>query len=77
MGLIGKRRAEMGFGSAGRDSPSNKVRVARFMRGDCSLCHQMIMPGQAYLLRDGSLTRNVSPVHLSCYSPGSSPEREG
>ena len=59
----------MGFSHAGKDSPSNKVRTARYMRGECGECFQMIMPGEKYLLRDGSMTRTVKPVHLYCYMP--------
>ena len=58
----------MGFSSVGRDS--NKVRKARHMRGKCGLCFKMIMPGERYLLMDGSQTSNVSPVHLKCFTFG-------
>jgi hypothetical protein len=57
----------MGFSRANRDSPSNKVRTARYMRGKCGICFKMIMPGEKYLLIDGSITSNVRPAHLDCY----------
>lgn len=59
----------MGFSSADKDSPTHKVRKARYMRGKCGICFEMIMPGEEYAMRDGSRTRNVQPVHVKCYFP--------
>lgn len=44
-----------------------KVRVARFMRGDCGICHKMIMPGEAYeTYVGGTNTRNGYLAHYNC-----------
>ena len=38
----------MPISNAPRGSPANKVRIARYMRGECGVCYKMIMPGEAY-----------------------------
>ena len=49
-----------------------KVTVARFMRGKCGICHEMIMPGEAYFTCVGGT--NISSgylAHYNCYKPAS------
>ena len=76
--IVGKVKGEkeMGFSTAGRNSPSNKIRIARYMKGECGICLKMIMPGEAYDKMDGSNTSNVRLVHYNCYKPEGSPTWE-
>jgi len=46
----------------------DQVRVARFMRGKCGICHKMIMPKERYLTCAGGT--NIFKgylAHLDCY----------
>ncbi len=53
------------------------IRVARFMRGECGICHKMILPGEAYETGCGkSMTRNVYIAHYTCYKPDGAPTYE-
>ena len=55
----------------------HRVRVARFMRGDCGICHKMIMPGEAYeTCVGGTNTRNGYLAHFNCYKPEGAPTYE-
>ena len=48
----------------------SKVKVARFMRGVCGICHKMIMPGEAYeTCVGGTNTSNGYLAHYNCYKP--------
>ena len=54
-----------------------KVRVARFMRGECGICHKMIMPGEAYeTCVGGTNTSNGYLSHYNCYKPEGAPTWE-
>ena len=53
------------------------ARVARFMRGECGICHKMIMPGEAYeTCVGGTNTKNGYLAHYNCYKPDNAPTWE-
>lgn len=53
------------------------VRVARFMKGECGICHKMIMPSEAYeTCVGGTNTRNGYLAHFNCYKPSAAPTWE-
>jgi len=54
-----------------------KVRVARFMRGECGICHKMIMTGAAYeTCVGGTNTKEGYLAHYNCYKPEGAPSWE-
>lgn len=56
---------------------NSRVRVARFMRGVCGICHKMIMPGEAYeTCVGGTNTKPGYLAHYNCYKPESAPTWE-
>ena len=60
-----------------REGKSQPARVARFMRGTCGICHQMIMPGEAYeTCVGGTNTRNGYLAHYNCHKPSNAPTWE-
>ena len=64
----------MGFSRSNKGIP---LKVARFMRGDCGICHEMIMPGEAYeTCVGGSNTGNGYLAHFNCYKPIDAPTWE-
>jgi len=55
----------------------NPIRVARFMKGKCGICHKMIMPGEAYeTCVGGSNTSKGYLAHYNCYKPDGAPTYE-
>ena len=55
----------------------SRVKVARFMRGECGICHKMIMLGEAYeTCVGGSNTHNGYLAHYNCHKPNGAPTYE-
>ena len=53
-----------------RTSKGQPVRVARFMRSKCGICHEMIMPGEAYeTCVGGTNIKNGYLAHYNCHKP--------
>lgn len=52
------------------------VRVARFDKGICGICFEMVTAGQAYDYKGGTNTKNRQLVHYNCYKPTNAPTWE-
>ena len=60
-----------------RKRECNPIRVARFMRGECGICHKMIMPGEAYeTCVGGTNISNGYLAHYNCYKSPNAPTWE-
>jgi hypothetical protein len=67
----------MPISRASRENPANKVTVARYMRGKCGICHEMITAKEAYLTCvGGTNTSNGYLAHYNCYKSTDAPRWE-
>lgn len=57
-------------------SGKSTVRVARYRKGLCGICHQEVMPGQAYEYGGGTNTQNQRLMHFNCNKPSNAPTWE-
>jgi len=58
----------MPIARAERNSKANDPKKARYIKGSCGICHQMIMPGEFYFTCvGGTNTHNGYLAHLNCY----------
>ena len=59
-----------------RAGKSRPVRVARFDKGTCGICHKQVSAGEAYEYGLGTTTENQRLVHYNCYKPSNAPDWE-
>ena len=63
----------MGIARAGKSAP---VRIARYYKGICGICHQEVGPGQAYEPHVGGTNSSEAYLaHYNCYKPSGAPKK--